>query len=122
MSTQEGVRRIALSLPQAARSGSEFGFDVAGRGFVSLWRERVDPKKAKVANAEVVVVNVLDLGDKKALIASDPQKFFTTARYDGYRGVLVRLPEVDVDELAELITDSWRLPAPTRLVEQLEGR
>ena len=121
MSTQEGVRRIALSLPQAARSGSEFGFDLASRGFVSLWRERV-PKKAKVANAEVVVVNVLDLGDKKALIASDPQKFFTAARYDGYRGVLVRLPEVDVDELTELITDSWRLPAPTRLVEQLDGR
>jgi hypothetical protein len=122
MSTQEDVRRIALSLPQAAQSGSDFRFEVAGRGFVSLWRERVDPKKAKVANAEVVVVHVVDLGDKTALIASDPQKFFTTAHYDGYQAVLVRLPEVDVDELTELITDSWRLQAPTRLVEQLEGR
>jgi hypothetical protein len=32
----------------------------------------------------------------------------------------VRLPTVDVGELTELITDSWLLQAPTRLVEELE--
>jgi hypothetical protein len=120
MTTQDDVRRIALSLPEAAESDSEFGFRVAGKQFVSLWRERVDPKKPKVPNAEVVVVHVADLGEKEALLASDPAKFFTTAHYDGYKAVLVRLPKVDVQELTELITDSWRLQAPPRLVEELE--
>ena len=122
MTTKDDVARIALSLPQAAESGSEFGFRVAGKQFVSLWRERVDPKKPKVPNAEVIVVQVADLGEKEALLASDPEKFFTTDHYDGYQAVLVRLPTVDVDELTELITDSWLLQAPKRLVGELERR
>jgi hypothetical protein len=122
LSTQEDVCAIALSLPEVTESDSEFGFRVAGRKFVSLWRERVDPKKPKVPNAEVVVVHVADLGEKEGLLASEPAKFFTTAHYDGYKAVLVRLPKVDVEELTELITDSWRLQAPTRLVEELQSR
>jgi hypothetical protein len=51
MTTQDDVRRIALSLPEGTESESEFGFRVAGKQFVSLWRERVDPKKPKVPNA-----------------------------------------------------------------------
>jgi hypothetical protein len=120
MSTQEDVARIALSLPQASKSEREFGFRVEGRQFVSLWAERVDPKKAKVANPEVVVVSVADLGEKEGLLARDPQKFFTTAHYDGYKAVLVHLPKVDLDELTELITESWRLQAPARLVQELD--
>jgi hypothetical protein len=92
MTTQDDLRRIALLLPQAAESDNEFGCRVAGRQFVPLWRERVDPKEAKVANAEVIVVQVVDLGEKEALLACDPAKFFTTDHDDGYTAGLVRLP------------------------------
>jgi hypothetical protein len=45
---------------------------------------------------------VADEWDKQALLAVDSQKFFTTAHYNSYPAVLVRLPMLDVDEL-ELI-------------------
>jgi hypothetical protein len=122
MASQHDVRQIALSLPETTESEKEFGFRVDGRQFVWIWRERVDPRKTKVPNPEVVVVHVADLGEKAALLASDPGKFFTTDHYDGFKAVLVRLPRIDVDELTELITDSWRLQAPTGLVEELDRR
>jgi hypothetical protein len=34
--------------------------------------------------------------------------------------VLVRLEAVDRDELAELLTDSWRVRAPKRLAQSLD--
>jgi hypothetical protein len=36
--------------------------------------------------------------------------------------VLVDLPAIEVDELTELITDSWRLRAPKRVLEQYEDQ
>ena len=72
-----------------------------------------------------VVVFVGDLGEKEMLLASDPDKFFTTPHYDGHASVLVNLPAIDADELAELITESWRLRAPERVLrtygDQLPG-
>ena len=47
-------------------------------------------------------------------------KFFTTPHYDGYPAVLVRFAETDEDELRELLTDSWRLAAPKRVLAAFE--
>jgi hypothetical protein len=119
MPGQDDVRRLALALPEVEESAAEFGFSVAGKGFVWLWRERVDPKKKKVPNPEVVVLRVADLGEKEALIASVPG-VFTEPHYNGYKAVLVRLPEVALDDLAELVTDSWRTMAPGALRAHLD--
>jgi hypothetical protein len=99
----------------------EFGFRVAGKKFVWVWRERVTPKRPKVPNPEVIVLPVADLGEKEALLAIDPEAFFTTGHYTGHKAVLVRLPMVDIQELTELITDSWLLQAPAEMVEELDG-
>jgi hypothetical protein len=32
---------------------------------------------------------------------------------------MLRLPEVDVERLAELVTDAWRMRAPAPLVQDL---
>ncbi len=61
------------------------------------------------------MVRVADEGDKRALISRRPEAFFTTPHYDGYAAVLVRLPEVASDLLAELVTDAWRLRATVTL-------
>ena len=116
---QDDVRRFALALPEVEEDTADFGFSVAGRRFVHLWRERVDPRKTKVPNPEVVVLRVADLGDKEALIASVPG-VFTEPHYDGYKAVLVRLPDVALDDLAELVTDSWREMAPPALRARLD--
>ena len=58
-----------------------------------VWLERIHPKKARVPNADFVVVQTADLGDKEALLASDPKekKFVRDPHYDNYAGVVVRL-------------------------------
>ena len=96
------------------------GYKVSGKLFAWNWPERVDPKKARVPNPDVLCVRVAGEGDKQALLASDPRKFFTTDHYNGYPTVLVRLAEVAPDELTELIIDSWRCRAPANLVRDYD--
>jgi hypothetical protein len=98
----------------------ETGYRVGGKLFAWNWPERVDPKKPRVPNPDVLCVRVAGEGEKQALLASDPRKFFTTDHYDGYPTVLVRLAEVAPDELAELITDSWRCRASPKLLRELD--
>ena len=38
--------------------------------------------------------------------------FFTTPEYDGSPLVMLRLAEVDVERLGELVIDAWRMRAP----------
>lgn len=58
------------------------------------------------------MVWVASLDHKEALIASAPEKFFTTPHYDNHPVVLVSIEAVDSVELTELIEESWRLRAP----------
>ena len=123
MATQEDVRRIALSLPQASEAADHFGFGVLSngrlRGFAWAWNERIEPKKPRVPNPEVLAVRVASLAEKEELLAADPGKFFTEPHYNGFPAVLVRLPAIDADELAELITDAWRCQAHRALAAGL---
>jgi hypothetical protein len=65
---------------------------------------------------------VADEEEKLALIASDPEKFFTEPHYNNFPAVLVRLDAIDGDELAELLTDAWRNAAPRRLVAEFDAK
>lgn len=65
-------------------------------------------------------IRVADEGVKAALVADDPDVFFTIPHFDGYAAVLVRLDRIAVDELTELIEDAWRLRAPKRLLAEVE--
>jgi hypothetical protein len=107
----DDLRRIALALPGATEEPGDPHFLVGGKQFVWTWRERVHPKRTKVPRPDVLVVRVADLEEKQALIASDPEAFFTEPHYDGYKAVLVRLPVVGVESLTEVVTDSWRCVA-----------
>ena len=107
MANEDDVRRLALALPETTEKPSYGtpGFRVKDKLFLRI---RSDEEGA-------LVVFVADLGEKEALLASDPTVFFTTPHYDGFPSVLVRLEAVDLDELGELITDAWRVRAPKRL-------
>ncbi len=67
---------------------------------------------------EALVVWVDSVEEADAMIAGEPQKFFTTSHYDGHPIVLVNLDTVSSAEATELITESWRLRAPKTLVKQ----
>jgi hypothetical protein len=72
-------------------------------------------------DGETLVIRVVDLEDKEALLRGRPDVFFTTPHYDGYAYVLVRLAEVDLAALRELVEDAWRLKAPKRLVTSYDS-
>ena len=112
MITEDDVRRIALSLPHTTERPSYGtpGFRVKDRLFARIREE-----------GDVLVVWCEDEGEKQAMIASEPAVFFATSHYEGYPMVLVRLGAVNADELAELLTESWRLRAPTSLVEAFDA-
>src|SRR5258708_1929572 len=126
MAARDDVRRIALSLPEAFREDGGFSFAVLNRGkrkgFAWVWMERVVPKKPRVPRPDVIALRVESEGEKELLLAANDEKFFTEPHYNGFPAILVRLPAIDVEELAELITDAWRCQAPRELVEEFEAR
>ena len=112
MADQRTVRRIAMSLPGAYEAKDRFAFSVdhkgKAKGFVWVWLERVVPKKPRVPRPDVVAVRVRDLAEKAALLAGDPDVFFTEPHYDGFPAILVRLPKVTAAQLRKLLAVAWR--------------
>ena len=105
---------MALGLPGAfeqASYGDRPSFRTKARMFAWV---RDDP--------EALVVWVDSEEEKLALIDAEPGTFFTTSHYDGEPIVLVRMEAVTADEMAELVTESFRLRAPKTLVRELDGR
>jgi hypothetical protein len=125
VATQADIRRIALGLPDTSEGADRFAFSVRNgkkdKGFAWVWMERVDPKKGRVANPKVVAVRVANEGEKQALIASDPAKFFTEPHYNGFPAVLVRIAKVGRAEMRELLIDAWRCQAPKKLVAEYDA-
>jgi len=113
MATEDDVRAIALALPETTEEQwyQTPGYKVRGKGFLRL--------RTEAEGGLVVFVN--DLGEKEALIEANPDAFYSTSHYDGYAAVLVNLAAVDLAELQELITESWRLKAPVKLRRAFEA-
>jgi hypothetical protein len=110
--TEADVRQVALALPETSEKlswGTPF-FRVRNRGFARIREE-----------GDVLAVYCADESEKQALIAAEPAKFFTTPHYDGYPMVLVRFTAIDLPELRDLLTESWRLRAPHRLVTHFDA-
>jgi hypothetical protein len=125
MADQDDVRRIALALPETREGDDSFAFSVRRgakeKGFAWTWMERVDPKKPRVPNPDVLAVRVANADEKEMLLKSDPAAFFTEPHYHGFPAVLVRLPAIDVGELRELLEDAWRCQAPRSLVKAFDA-
>jgi hypothetical protein len=111
MVTEDDVRRIALSLPATSEKPSYGtpGFRVKDKLFARIREE-----------GDVLALWCADLDEKEALVAAQPETFFSTPHYDGYPMVLVRFDAVEVDELNELLTDAWLVRAPTRVRQAFE--
>jgi hypothetical protein len=113
------VRQIAAALPGAHEATGRFAFSVENkgkqRGFVWSWMERVETRKPRVPNAEVIAVRVRDQAEKAALLAGNPDVFFTEPHYDGFPAVLVRLRAITRPQLQKLIHDAWRCQASRAL-------
>ena len=124
MADLNDLRRMALALPETVQEGENIAFAVMNKGkpkgIAWVWQERVDPKKARVPNPEVIAIRVRNTLEKEMLIESQPAKFFTEPHYNGFPAILVRLAAVEVDELDMLLTNAWRCQAPAALVQRVD--
>lgn len=109
------VRRLALALPHVEEIRSAgFDFRVADKGFVWSYPER-RPGQPRQIRTDIAVLFVGDEDEKQALLLGEPDIFFTTPSYDDLPLVMLRLTEVGVERLSELVTDAWRMRAPDDL-------
>jgi hypothetical protein len=123
VATWEDVRRVALAWPETAEKSSRdtLTWTVKDKGFVwerPLGKTDLEALGDHAPDGPILAARVADLGVKEALVADDPDIYFTVPHFDGYPAVLVRLERISVGELGELIADAWLARAPKRLAEQ----
>ena len=123
MASWDDVRRVALALPQSSERSSygHASWRVRDKGFV--WERPLRSLEVQALGADaptgpILGARVEHLGAKEALLADDPDVFFTTPHFDGYPAILVRLERIAMDELKELIVEAWLSRAPKRLAQQ----
>ncbi|MCW3493077.1 MmcQ/YjbR family DNA-binding protein [Microbacterium sp. SSM24] len=125
MATLDDVRELALALPgvQERVDGHRGGATWRTDAGAFVW-ERGPSKPDLVALEKLgrswpdgVVIGVRTDGpdEKQALLETFPGTFFTIPHFDGYPAVLVRLDEIEVGHLREIVTDAWLLRAPRRV-------
>lgn len=127
MATWDDVRRIALALPETTEvtSRGNLTWTVKDKGFAwerPLRRGDVEALGDAAPEGPVLAARVADVGVKDALIADNAAAFFTTPHFNGYPAILVRLDDVDVADLDELITEAWLARAPKRLANEYLDR
>ena len=109
----DDVRRIALALPRA---------------YEAMVRDHVKFRVGSIVFASVSPdESLLGFGfpreEREALVASDPTTFLMPADSDlRYQWVRLRLAEIDVDELEELLVDAWRMCVPKSVAAQHDQR
>jgi hypothetical protein len=119
MSDFNDACRLALRLPEVVCT--EISLEIGGKGFAWTYTRIVPGRKGRTAHPDVLAIRTTDLDEKDALIAADPEKFFTDPHYRGYPAVLARLPLLDEDELDELLETAWRTKAPKMLVKTVSS-
>ncbi|GGL92515.1 MmcQ/YjbR family DNA-binding protein [Nakamurella endophytica] len=122
------VRRLALALPGTSEhvSWGHAHWRVRDRGFVwerPLGRTDREALGAGAPDGPIVAARVPDEGVRAALVAEQPDIYFTILHFAGFPAVLARLDRLPMPELEELVVEAWVDRAPARLRrEYLAGR
>ncbi len=122
MASWEDVRRIALALPETSEGTSWSNLSWRVREKLFVWERPLRPGDLRALGdaapaGPILGARVDHVGAKEALLADDPEVYFTTPHFDGYPAVLVRLDRIAAGELEELIVDAWLCQAPKRLAK-----
>ncbi len=123
MASWEDVRRIALDLPETDESTSHGNrsWRVKEKGFVwerPLRRSDLEALGDAAPDGPILGARVENEMAKEALMANDPDVFFTTPHFDGYPAILIQLENISVEDLTEVIVEAWLMRAPKRLAKE----
>jgi hypothetical protein len=122
--TWDDVARACLALPATSEAVSASGrrrWLVRGKTFVRerpLHRRDLDELVDAAPGGPVLVAYVADEGVKAALLAAEPDVWFTTSHFDGWPALMCRLDALDRQALTELAGDAWASRAPRRLLAE----
>jgi len=122
MVSAEQLEALALALPEVAGAVSDsgqFGFEVGGKGLAWAYLARPAPKAKRVLVPGVVAIRCA-METKELLLEAAPERFFTDDHYRGYPAVLVRLSQIEADELAGLLRQAWKIVAPRPIARKYE--
>jgi hypothetical protein len=122
MASWDDVAAIALALPEAAEEPMHGMRAWKVRGKLFAWERPLRAKEveqlgdaAPPASAPILGVRVPDEDAKQALLASEPEIYFTTPHFDRSTTVLVLLERIPRADLEEAIVEAWLCRAPKRL-------
>ena len=123
MATWDDVARIALALPEATEEPLRGRRSWRIRGRLFVWDRPLGPADlaalaGRAPRGAILGARVAGEMAKRALVASEPDVYFTIPHFDGYDAILVRLEAIGLDELEELIVEAWLLRAPVRLARE----
>lgn len=123
MASWDDVRRIALALPETTEGSSYGNLAWSVKNKSMCWERPLRPADlaalgGSAPDGPILAAQVPDLGVKDALIADNPQVYFTTPHFTGYKAILVQLERISLADLEELIVESWLARAPRRLVTE----
>jgi hypothetical protein len=122
MADWDDVDRLAHALPETDE-GSSYGnraWTVKGKAFAwerPLRKADIEALGDAAPDGPILGARVEHLGAKEALLADDPDVYFTTPHFDGYPAILVRLENIGLAELEELLAEAWLTRAPKRLAK-----
>lgn len=123
MASWDDVRRIALGLPGTA-GGTSYGntaWKVKDKLFVwerPLRNSDLETLGDSAPDGEILGARVEHLVAKEAMIADEPEIYFTTPHFDGHPIVLARLDAISEPDLEELIVEAWLCRAPKKLAHE----
>lgn len=123
MANWSDVRRIALALPGVTEEPSYGGtrsWKVNNKGVAwerPLRKADLDWLGERAPKGPVLGVRVPETEMKDVLLKADPSVFFTTPHFDGYPAVLIRLDNISVKQLKDVILEAWLCRAPKRAVD-----
>ena len=126
-STDDDVRRIALALPETGERTSREHAQWTVKDKLFVWerplrRSDLEALGDSAPDSPILGARVEHEIAKQALIADDPDVFFTTPHFDGYPAILVQLEKIGIDELEEVIVEAWLSRAPKRLAQEYVDR
>jgi hypothetical protein len=124
MVSWDEVSRVCLAFPETSERTSREGhrqWRVRDKLFVwerPLRRSDLAELGDAAPAGPLLGARVPDEGAKLALVAEEPDVYFTTSHFDGCPAVLCRLEALDHQGLEELAAEAWTCRAPRRLVAE----
>jgi hypothetical protein len=123
MANWDDVRRIALALPEATEQDLHGWQSWRVRGKLFAWERPLGKSDLRALGdaapeGPILGARVEHVGVREALIADDPDVFFTIPHFEGYPAVLVLIERIALEVLEEVIVEAWLARAPKRLARE----